>query len=274
MSIGAHLEAHLRKWSLEADGEPFETHSSWLAFVRHGSRPALLKVFKPNSDELRSADILRHWGDRAAEVFESDAQALVIERATPGTPLTELVGDDDRATNTWCDTVAALHVTPAPDGWPDLFHCGRNLNNPCPEHAVLTRDLFERGKTEFFDLCKTQGPRRFLLHRDLHHANMIQDKRRGWLVIDPKGNVGELEFECASFLHNPTREFCEAKHIERRVHIVATRLGLNAERLVRWCFAHGVLSALWAVEDDVFDANGGVQAAHAALDVLGQNFGI
>ena len=273
MSIGAHLQAHLAKWSLETEAEPFETHSSWLAFVRHGGRPALLKVFKPNSDERRSADILRHWGDRAAEVFESDAEALVIERATPGTLLTELVHDDDRATNIWCDTVAALHVKPAPEGWPDLFRCGRSFSKPYPEHTVLTRDLFERGKKAFFELCESQGPRRFLLHRDLHHANMIRDARRGWLVIDPKGNVGELEFEAASFLHNPTREFCEAGHIERRVHIVATRLGLSAERLLRWCFAHGVLSALWAVEDDVFDANGGVQAAHAALDVLGQKFG-
>lgn len=264
-----HLQLHLAKWRLTLDGAPFETHSSWLAFVRHGEHPALLKVFKPGSDELRSATILRHWGDRAVTVFESDDAGLVIERAIPGTSLVDLVSDDDRATNIWCDTVAALHVAPPPEGWPDLFQCGRSFNKPYPEHTVLTRALFERGKAAFFELCETQGPRRFLLHRDLHHANMIKDARRGWLVIDPKGNVGELEFECASFLHNPTREFCEAGHIARRVHIIATRLGLDAERLIRWCFAHGVLSALWAVEDDVFDANGGVQAAHAALQVLG-----
>lgn len=269
MSGLEHLQAHLAKWRLTPDGEPFETHSSWLAFVTQASAPALLKVYKPGSDELRSAQILRHWGDRAVRVLEADDAALVIERATPGTPLSELVGDDDRATNIWCDTVAALHVKPAPEGWPDLFRCGRKLNNPYPEHAGLPRDLFERGKKVFFELCESQGPRRFLLHRDLHHANMIQDAQRGWLVIDPKGNVGELEFEAASFLHNPTREFCEAKHIERRVHIVATRLGLDSERLLRWCFAHGVLSAVWAVEDNVFDANGGVQAANAALEVLG-----
>ncbi|HXC57131.1 MAG TPA: aminoglycoside phosphotransferase family protein [Rhizomicrobium sp.] len=269
MKAASPLAGHIAKWRLTPDGAPFETHSSWLAFVRHDDRPALLKVFKPNSDELRCADILRHWGDRAARVLESDAEALVVERALPGTPLTELVADDDRATNIWCDTVAALHTEPAPPGWPDLFRCGRSFNKPYPEHTVLTREMFEHGKRMFFELCETQGPRRFLLHRDLHHANMIQDATRGWLVIDPKGNSGELEFETAAFLHNPTREFCEARHIERRVHILAARLGLDAHRMLRWCFAHGVLSALWAVEDDVFDANGGVQAARAALQVLG-----
>ncbi len=269
MSANAPLQTHIDRWRLTPDGTPFETHSSWLMFVKHGEKPAVLKVFKPGSDETRSAAILRHWGDRAGRVYDGDETAMVIERALPGTPLTELVADDDRATHIWCDTVAALHAKPAPEGWPDLFHCGRSFNKPYPEHTVLTRGLFEHGKRVFFELCETQGPRRFLLHRDLHHANMIRDAARGWLVIDPKGNVGELEFETASFLHNPTREFCAPGPIARRVHIVATRLGLDPERLLRWCFAHGVLSALWAVEDNVFDANGGVQAAHATLEVLG-----
>ncbi len=270
MSPPDPLQAHLAKWRLTPDGAPFETHSSWLAPVRHGTAPALLKRYKPHSDEMRSAEILRHWSGPAARVYEADDAAQLIERAMPGTPLSALVHDDDTATNIWCDTAAALHTKPAPDGWPDLFACGRKFQAPCPEHAALTRDLFEHGKREFFELCATQGPARFLLHRDLHHGNIIRDDARGWVVIDPKGNTGELEFEAASFLHNPTREFCEADHIARRVKIVSARLGLDADRLLRWCFAHGVLSALWATENSVFDPGGGVQAAHAALAVLGR----
>jgi streptomycin 6-kinase len=270
----APLEGHLAKWRLTPDGAPFETHSSWLVFTQHGGTPALLKVYKPQSDELRSAQALRHWGDRAARVFEDDGKAVVIERAVPGTTLADLVaGDDDGATHIWCDTVAALHTKPAPDGFPTLWDCGRSFNKPYPEHAILTRDLFERGKAMFFELCDTQAARPVLLHTDLHHTNILKDARRGWLVIDPKGYAGELEFETASFLHNPTREYCEAKHLERRVHIVATRLGLDPERLLRWCFAHGVLSALWSVEEPVFDPIGGVEAANAALQVLGHAAG-
>ncbi|HEY4984991.1 MAG TPA: aminoglycoside phosphotransferase family protein [Bradyrhizobium sp.] len=265
-----HLREHLAKWRLTLDGEPFETHSSWLAFVTRDGVHAVLKVFKPHSDETRSAAILRHWSDRAVRVLENDDKAMLIERVRPGTPLTDLVAsDDDTATNIWCDTVAALHTVPAPAGWPTLFDCGRSFNKPCPEHAMLKRDLFDRGKKEFFELCESQSQTRYLLHTDLHHANVVRDAARGWLVIDPKGYVGELEFETSSFLHNPTREYCETKHLERRVHIVATRLDLDPERLVRWCFAHGVLSALWSIEMPVFDPVGGIEAAYAALDVLG-----
>lgn len=265
------LQAHLTKWRLAPDGEPFETHSSWLCFVKHGHVPALLKVRKPNSDEHRSAAALRHWGDRAVRVFEEDGAATLIERVVPGTPLTELVGaDDDRATHIWCDTVAAMHGRPAPDdNWPTLFDCGRALNKPAPKHPMLPAELFEQGKRAFFELAKSQGDTLHLLHTDLHHANVVKDDRRGWLVIDPKGYIGELAFEAAAFLHNPTRAFCTPEHLERRSLIIASRLGLDQERLLRWVLAHGVLSAVWSAEDAVFDPAGGIEAANAALELLG-----
>jgi streptomycin 6-kinase len=271
----AHLDAHIAKWNLTPDAEPFETHSSWLASVRHGGRPALLKVFKPRSDETDSAVILRHWGESAVRLYEGDETAIVMERITPGAELTGLVStDDDRATHIWCDVVETLHLRPAPAGFRDLFHCGRSLiAKPYPPHELLTRELFERGKQEFLELLQSQDPKRFLLHTDLHHANILSDATRGWLVIDPKGYAGELEFETASFLHNPTRDFCRPKHLERRVRIIAERLGLDEVRMIRWCFAHGVLSAVWSIEEPVFDPAGGIEAANAALEILGRSGG-
>jgi streptomycin 6-kinase len=271
VSAFAHLQDYIARWRLTPDGKPFETHSSWLVFVQSRGRPAVLKVYKPHSDETRSVDILRHWGDRAVRVYEGDQSAMVVERIVPGSPLTELTAsDDDSATQIWCDTVAGLHVTPAPKDWKTLFDCGRSYNKPYPEHRVLTRDLFERGKHAFFGLCETQSSRQFLLHSDLHHGNILKDRDRGWLVIDPKGYAGELEFETASFLHNPRTEFRKARQLERRVRIVAARLELDAERILRWCFAHGVLSALWNVEESIGDVGGGIESANAAAEILGR----
>ena len=268
----SHLDAHAARWKLTPDGEPFETPGSWLRFVRHAGRPALLKVFKPGSDETASADILRHWGESAVRVYEGDRAAIVLERVAPGTELTEIVAqDDDRATHIWCDVIEKLHVRPAPAGFDDLVRCGRSLiAQPCPSHPLLTPELFDAGKRAFQALLDSQSDARFLLHTDLHHANILRDARRGWLVIDPKGYVGELAYEAAAFLHNPTRDYCRATYLERRVAIIADRLGLSAERLIRWCFAHGVLSAVWSIEEPVFDPAGGIDAANAALDVLGQ----
>jgi streptomycin 6-kinase len=269
------LKTHIDRWQLTLDGAPFETHSSWLAPVTHGGKPALLKVFKPHSDETQSAAILRHWGDGACRVFEGDETAMVIERVMPGTSLVDLVAeDDDRATNIWCDVVQSLHTRPAPEGWKDIGRCGRSLlEKPYPGHDVLTREMFERAREQFRELVETQSATRYLLHTDLHHANVLDGGARGWVVIDPKGYAGEMEFETSPFLHNPTREYCAPKPLARRVRIVASRLRLDEERLLRWCFAHGVLSAVWSIEEPVFDPIGGIEAANAALQVLGQKIG-
>ena len=270
MSARAHLAGHIEKWQLTPDGEPFETRSSWLSFVRSDGNPAVLKVYKPNSDETRGADILRHWGERAVRVYAADETAMVVERIVPALPLSALtVEDDDRATHIWCDVVAGLHVAAAPKNWTTLFDCGRSYNKPYPSHPVLTRDTFERGKKAFFELCQTQSAAQFLLHADLHHDNVLCDRDRGWLVIDPKGYAGELEFETASFLHNPAREFRTAAVLERRARILSNRLGLDQNRIVRWCFAHGVLSALWNIEAEVGDVSGGIESADAAAEVMG-----
>jgi len=270
VSARAHLSSHIDKWQLTPDGDPFETRSSWLCFVQSGGKPALLKVYKPNSDETRGADILRHWGGRAVRVYAADEAAMVIERIVPALPLSALTADDDdRATHIWCDTVAGLHVAPAPSGWKTLSDCGRSYNKPYPEHPILTRDHFERGKKVFFGLCETQSAKQFLLHADLHHDNILDDRERGWLVIDPKGYAGELEFETASFLHNPARDFRTAAVLERRASILSDRLGLDHDRILRWCFAHGVLSALWNIEDAVDGVGGGMESANAAAEVLG-----
>ena len=169
--------------------------------------------------------------------------------------LSELVAtDDDGATHIWCDVVEKLHVRPAPEGFKDIVRCGRSLiDKPCPPHPLLTQQLFESARREFVELLESQSANRFLLHTDLHHGNILKDATRGWLVIDPKGYSGELEFETASFLHNPTREYCQPTHLERRVRILSARLGMDEDRLLRWCFAHGVLSAVWSIEMPVFD---------------------
>jgi streptomycin 6-kinase len=268
----AQLECHIARWRLAPDGTPFETHSSWLQHVTHDGKPALLKVFKPHSDEIQSAAILRHWGESAVRVYEGDETAIVIERIAPGTTLSNMVAtDDDGATHIWCDVVEKLHVRPAPEGFKDLVRCGRSLiDKPYPPHPLLTQELFESGRQEFLKLLESQSATRVLLHTDLHHTNILKDATRGWLVIDPKGYVGELEFETSSFLHNPTPEYCQPSHLERRVRILSQRLGMNEDRLLRWCFAHDVLSAVWSIEMPVFDPAGGIDAANAALEVLGR----
>lgn len=256
-----HSLAHyLHTWRLNLDGKPFETGSSQIAYVTRGATKAVLKLAKPNSDERGMGRVLRHWESVAVPVLEEDDHALLLGRAWPGTPLSTLTlaGDDDRATHILCDVIEGLRDRPVPDGnwktvedWTKAFARVRRL----PPHPLLTAGWIDRGEAEYRALCRSSS-RRSLLHGDLHHANVLKDELRGWLVIDPKGVVGDLAFETATALHNPyphVELYADTKVMEHRVKIFASRLGLDPVRILRCFFAQALLSAAWHLEDGTGD---------------------
>lgn len=92
-----------------------------------------------------------------------------------------------------------------------------------------------------------------LLHGDLQHYNVLFDNERGWVAIDPKGVVGELEYEVGALLRNPfelPELFTNRATVERRLKILMTHLPLDSARALNWSFAQAVLSAIWTVEDE------------------------
>jgi streptomycin 6-kinase len=122
--------------------------------------------------------------------------------------------------------------------------------------------LVERAQQTYAALCASQGRTR-LLHGDLQHYNVLYDSARGWVAIDPKGVIGELEYEVGASLRNPVERaelFASPQIVERRLTSYAARLQLDADRALRWTFSQAVLSAIWSVEDRV-----AVTTAHPAL---------
>src|SRR5438105_1948740 len=66
----------------------------------------------------------------------------------------------------------------------------------------IPADLVAEGEEVYSRLCASQV-HPTLLHGDLQHYNVLFDARRGWLAIDPKGVVSEVEYEIGAFLRNP-----------------------------------------------------------------------
>ena len=250
MSAFAPLEGHLARWRLVPDGKPFETHSSWLCFVRRGSDAALLKVFKPGSNEGPSARYFAvHGGNVTVRVLEGDGDAILVERITPGTPLTtlSLTGRDDEATEVICKTIERLQSSRADiTGWPG--HVEHEIQFQTRQVVPpLTPEIAARARSLFRQLDATQETR-VLLHGDLHHDNILFDEKRGWLAIDPKGEVGELAYELAAPLRNPLDGpdvFMSKTQMDRRVRIYCERLNLDRERVLGWCFARNASAAMW-----------------------------
>jgi streptomycin 6-kinase len=187
-------------------------------------------------------------------VLEQAQGAALFERIVPGTELVELSrrGRDDDATGILADVIASMSPDPAPPWSPTVSELGRGFAWYVKSgDTQIPPALVHGGSETYAQLCDTQRATR-LLHGDLQHYNVLRDERRGWLAIDPKGVVGEVEYEVGASLRNPGELpdlLAEPATIERRVGRMASHLGLDADRVLRWAYADAVLSAIWLVQD-------------------------
>lgn len=269
----AELADAMARWQLVADGDVRDTPSGSVLFVRRGPQPLVLKIVGAAGDELLASPAHQYFSGRGAvTLVAQEGRALLLERIAPGHPLTQKVvaGDDDGATAVLCDVTNALHRdAPPPAELATVEDWGADLSQDHAAGGPLPLALVSRAAAVFDELCRSQGPR-VCLHGDLHHDNVLLDARRGWLAIDPKGVIGERAYECGALLRNPTEDasrFADPKIIDRRVRIIGERLGLDRARVIGWCFAQAVLSAVWAVQDGREDRRG-VVTAEATLPLL------
>ena len=267
----------VRAWNVVVQ-DTLETESSVLAFGTRGNQSVVLKVLREPGDEWRCGEVLEAFDGRGTvRVYEYIEGALLLERLNPGTSLAEvsLGGRDEEATEILADVIQRMSqpresfTSPATvQDWGKGFQ--RYLasgNNQIPNSLV------ERGQHLYMELCASQQGAR-LLHGDLQHYNVLFDSDRGWLAIDPKGVVGEVEYEVGASLRNPYEKpelFASPKTVENRLMLYGSRLKLDSERALGWCFAQAVLSAIWSVEDGVaVDAtNPSIMLANAIQPLLG-----
>ena len=237
----------------------------------------MLKVVKRPGDEWKSGEVVNAFAGRGVvRVLEYDDGAALFERIVPGTNLVDLTrgGHDDAATEAIADVIAAMVPNAAPPWCPTVSEWGRGFAWYMERgDARIPSALVARASDVYAELCETQGPTR-LLHGDLQHYNVLRDHKRGWLAIDPKGVVGEVEYEVGASLRNPGAlpdVLSNPATIERRIGTVSSRLGLDAHRVLRWGFAQAVLSAIWLIEDGyAIDANAApLQLAGAMASMIG-----
>ena len=264
------IQQHARDWGVIID-DTIETESSVIAFgnrdvIGSGSRAnqdVVLKVVKQPGDEWRSGEVLAAFdGNGFVRVYEHVPGAVLLERLKPGNSLVDfsLNGRDEEATSILADVIqqmsTAEHESPklraALQHCPTVHHWAKGFERyMATGDNQIPIDLAAAGQRVYSSLCASQRHPR-LLHGDLQHYNVLFDSDRGWLAIDPKGVVGEIEYEVGAFLRNPFEQpglFLSPATIERRLKQFTSRLDLDFERALAWAFAQAVLSAIWTVED-------------------------
>jgi streptomycin 6-kinase len=255
------LRACEQRWSLHL-GPPFSdlTYNYVAPGVGLDGRPVILKAGVPNKELTTEIEALRLFdGQGAVCLLDADPLEglLLLERLLPGTPLS-LLPDDEQATaiaagvmgQLWRPAPAATPFPTAADwgrGFQRLRHRFDGGSGPFPT------DLVTMAESLYAELLRSSGEA-VLLHGDLHHNNLLAAERQPWLAIDPKGVIGEREYELGALLRNPFPRLLNlpnaADLLRRRCDQLAAMLGFDRQRVHAWAVAQSVLSAWWDYEDN------------------------
>ncbi|MGE3717647.1 MAG: aminoglycoside phosphotransferase family protein [Bauldia sp.] len=249
-AIAAEAARYFRRWRLKPDGAALVTHSSSLHPVIFGGLPAMLKLpFHP--EERDGGVLMEYWaGDGAAEVYDRDDAAILLERATGTRSLAAMAraGRDDEASRILFMAASRLHaLRPAPR--PDLVALADWFRELWPMAARDGGRLAEAARIARALLAEQQEP--VTLHGDIHHDNVLDfGPERGWLAIDPKRLCGDRAFDFANIFTNPDLAIAgRPGRLERQLTVVAEAAALEPQRLLRGVAAWAGLSAAWWLGD-------------------------
>jgi len=230
--VSALLNGCAREWELTI-GEPYRMGAAGYVVraERADGTPAVLKLGLPHREGEHEADALERWdGDGAVRLLErdDDRNALLLERAEPGTFLSESP-----------DALDVL-IGLLPRLWKsgDGFHSLEDEAALWIEHELPHARHGDVAIGILRELAPTQGEQ-VLLHQDLHGENVLAAEREPWLVIDPKPLAGEREFSVAPIV----RSF-ELGHSRRqalyRLDRLTSELALDRERARGWTIAQTI----------------------------------
>ena len=282
-SLPEVVAALAEQWDLSL-GEPFEPSWSYVVSAQRATGEAcVLKIQLPADGEdpwaegpAREARTLRLAGPSAVRLLEEDSEAgaLLLERASGG-PLAPMAGsDDDRATEILATAMVGFWAPAGEEsGLPPVSRLEESFEEfdrgPHGSATARVKDLVTTladidaglrdlraatvtARRVFEELLADKRPS-VVIHGDLHHDNVLEDEARGWVVVDPKGYFGDAGFDTGAMLYNPM--FDErgpddvGPRLRRRMIVMSGIVGIDVDLLAPWGYLRTVISLVHTLED-------------------------
>lgn len=216
------------------------------------SKPIILKLSLDTEGLKRETLALKAFAEfGAVNVLMESEGMLLLQRAVPGISLKSYFpGQDDNAIQITCECLKRLHQTPIlsdarfPHIKDWLIALDKNISIPA---------VYLHKARKLRDELVTTSTASVLLHGDLHHDNILQNGNE-WVAIDPKGVIGDSDYEIAAFIRNPMPELLTHDNplsiIDNRITRCAEILKSSKERIIDWCYVQSVLAWAWTLEDN------------------------
>jgi streptomycin 6-kinase len=241
------------RFDLRTVEDPFEPggHASWCAPARTADgRDVVLKLQVPDDEARPEAAALARWAGRGTARLvdhDPDRWALVVERCRPGSDAAAL--DDPVAAAAAGAAVAArLHAcgvalpeAPTLEGVMAAWAEEVEARVVAEHRAGLDRAVVAMG-LDAMRALPGSATRSALLHGDLNPTNLLAAGREPWLAIDPKPMIGDPAWDGVRLVlqPDPGRWPDPRSVLADRLDLVAGALGVERDRLARWCVADAV----------------------------------
>lgn len=253
------LSCYEKKWQFTL--ENYFNNASFnvvVTVILDNGDQAVLKCGIPGREFSNEVATLQHFnGVGAVNLIRSEPSKgiMLLEKLIPGTFL-EKSSNEMKNTLISIELINKLHkpyqeqeVSQFPNlsdwfqGFQRLYQYFQGGVGPFP------KSLIDRAQAISKELLTTMGPS-VLLHGDLHYANILLSDKYGWLSIDPKGVVGEREYEIPFPRISREDGFFNKTTLKHRLDLFIEVSGFDRQRVLGWAFSKAVLAAWWSFEDN------------------------
>lgn len=257
------IKKYEQEWNITCL-DPYPLSYNYVAPAKtHNGSSVVLKISFPNNPDLPLEYEVLHFydGNGSIKVLNKDIVngVLLLEMAEPGTRVRDISPDNKQIL--FASEVIKKMQRPVPDTTSALFPTILDWARIFDRHkqtfsseSPIPPWMFEKAEHIFKEYPKDKKEIA-VLHGDLHSDNILLSQR-GWVCIDPKGLVGEREFELGAFLRNPYYDYPKGSNYKKletnRILQFSEELGFDKKRILDWSFACAVISLLWFLEDEQY----------------------
>lgn len=248
------IEQLQRSWGL-SELKPFPNLSySYVLAGFQGSVPVILKL-SPDANlidkEAKALNAFKGFG--AVSVLGREEGILLLERAIPGDLLKNKLPKQKRI-EIACKVINKLHQAPIPSK--EEFPAIEEWLATVDKEWDLPKDHLKRARNLKNKLIKKDSGRKVLLHGDLHQENILSNGN-GWVVIDPKGVIGDPIHEIWACVEDPNHD----------LKFLADSFGYPFQDVVEWYYVRLILASCWQAEDGL-DASRFLILAQSILPMI------
>ena len=196
-------------------------------------------------------------GENFCKIYEYslEDQVYIMERIMPADTLYESAPRNDRIKIVG-RVFKGLHKTDIPDSafptYSEWFEAGKEGTKNRKDCEDLYQYLYSAERM-LADINQKYS-RNLLLHGDLHHENILKNENGSYMVIDPKGVIGDPVFDLSRFILDEFRDDLTSEPKDVIIDFVqklGDSVGIPCEILLRCLYIETVI---WLFREEL--ANG------------------